>query len=149
MNNLGLRVKILLPVIVFGVLLVVGIGLHIANFSREQTTQSSLVTATGLANQIRELRGYYTKKVVSNAKKNDMVISHDYAQRDDAIPLPATMVHELTKILSDKEGYSIRLYSEFPFPFRSNGGPHDAFEREALEELKKNPKEPFWRERRC
>jgi hypothetical protein len=47
MNNLGLRVKILLPVIVFGVLLVVGIGLHIANFSREQTTQSSLVQAVG------------------------------------------------------------------------------------------------------
>jgi hypothetical protein len=39
----------------------------------------------------------------------------------------------------------LRLYSDFPFPQRRNGGPHDDFEREALAELRARPDEPVYR----
>ena len=116
--NLGIKYKVLLPMLILGILISVGVAWQVVEFSHEQTTRSSLETAQSLASQIRELRGYYTKKVISTAKSNKLAISHDYAERDDAIPLPATMVHELNAIISQKEGYSIRLYSDFPFPFR-------------------------------
>ena len=39
----------------------------------------------------------------------------------------------------------VRLYSEFPFRSRKDGGPKDKFESAALAALKNNPAEPFYR----
>ena len=39
----------------------------------------------------------------------------------------------------------VRLYSDYPFPWRQDGGPHDDFEREALRQLRQRPDEPFYR----
>jgi class 3 adenylate cyclase len=54
---------------------------------------------------------------------------------------------KLGATLSEKNpGMSIRVYSDYPFPWRrSEGGPRDNFEREALRNLRKNPKQPFFR----
>src|SRR5207253_5486632 len=61
------------------------------------------------------------------------------------VPLPATMVHEVNDVLNQKEGYAIRLYSRYPFAHRTNGGPRDKFEEEALASLTENPSSEFWR----
>src|SRR5438445_5951750 len=55
------------------------------------------------------------------------------------------MSHELNEALNGKEGYTIRLYSQYPFPHRQHGSPHDAFEEEALAFLRNNPHSEFWR----
>ena len=144
--NLGIKGKVLLPVLVIGVLICVGVFWQVIEFSHQQTTKASLATAESLAGQIRELRGYYTSKVVSAAQRGGLEVTHDYAKGAADLPLPATMVHELNAILSEKEGYTIRLYSDFPFSFRNNGGPRDEFERQALRALQANPSEVFWRQ---
>ena len=78
-------------------------------------------------------------------RKQGMEATPDYAGKPNAIPLPATMVHELSDALShQEEGYSVRLYSRYPFPSRKDGGPHDAFEEEALSSLEQHPKGEFW-----
>jgi methyl-accepting chemotaxis protein len=143
--RLSIKTKIFLPMAVMGGILAVGTAWYISRHTTANAVQASLARAEGLANQIRELRGYYTKNVVSRVKGHNIAITQDYANKEAAIPLPATMVHELTETLSTKEGYKIRLYSEHPFPFRKNGGPRDAFEREAMQALKANPAQPFWR----
>ena len=143
---MGLKAKILISVLLLGVLICAGVVWQITQFSQRQTTRTSLATAQSLERQVRELRGYYTDRVVSAAQSEDLLVTHDYADQAGAIPLPATMVHELNAILTDKEGYTIRLYSEFPFPFRLDGGAHDDFEHRALEVLKANPDEFFWRQ---
>ncbi|MGH8806492.1 MAG: EAL domain-containing protein, partial [Noviherbaspirillum sp.] len=38
-----------------------------------------------------------------------------------------------------------RLYSEYPFPWRKDGGPRDAFEREALAALRNDATQPYYR----
>jgi C4-dicarboxylate-specific signal transduction histidine kinase len=43
------------------------------------------------------------------------------------------------------QGMQVRLYSNHPFPWRSDGGARDAFEREALRELTARPERPFFR----
>jgi hypothetical protein len=125
--------------------LAIGAGWYITQHTYRQAVQTSVERAEGLANQIRELRGYYTQNVVSRVMPHNIATTHDYTEKPAAIPLPATMIHELTEALSKKEGYTIRLYSEHPFPFRKNGGPRDAFEREAMAALKAEPHRPFWR----
>jgi adenylate cyclase len=73
--------------------------------------------------------------------------THDYASRKDTIPLPATLTHDLGKRFSERSesGVQVRLYSDFPFRSRPDGGPKDDFEREALARLRENPGQPYYR----
>ena len=74
-------------------------------------------------------------------------VTHDYRKKFRAIPNPATYTIELAEEISKGEtGSHIRLYSDYPFPDRQEeGGPRDAFEREALRALRQNPTVPFFR----
>jgi len=92
------------------------------------------------------MRALYTSEVVEIARAQGIEVTHDYHGKQRAIPLPATLIIELGQRLA-KSGASlqIRLYSDYPFPWRQNGGPRDAFEREALTALRRNPTEPFFR----
>ena len=38
----------------------------------------------------------------------------------------------------------VRLYSDYPWRFRKDGGPADEFEREALRQLRENPDKPVY-----
>lgn len=60
--------------------------------------------------------------------------------------LPATLALKAGERLSEhRPGAYIRLYSDYPFPWRKDGGPRDAFEWEALHALRQNPDQPFYR----
>ena len=144
----GIRSKILMPIILVSILICAGMIWYVTYSAHAQLIQANLISADALAGQIRELRGYYTKNVVSRAKASGLAITHEYAEQARAIPLPATMVHELNTILSEKSGYITRLYSDKPFPFRKDGGARDRFERDALaffNQGAQNKTQPFWR----
>ena len=49
------------------------------------------------------------------------------------------------RIAEKNTGGNVRLYSNFPFPWRKGGGANDDFEREAIRQLKMNPEQPFYR----
>src|SRR5207244_3483828 len=65
-----------------------------------------------------------------------------------ALPLPATFTIDIGQHLArqNESGVQIRLYSDFPWrKWRSDGGPHDDFERDALAQLRERPDEPYYR----
>ena len=64
----------------------------------------------------------YTKNVVIPVKKaKAMKINFDHKANADTIPLPATMVHDLSKLISQSEsGVKLKLYSNYPFPNRAS-----------------------------
>lgn len=98
------------------------------------------------AETIEELRSVYTAEIVEKVRGHGFSVSHDYLGKDTTIPLPASLTMELGRRMTERgSGLRWRLYSEYPFPWRKDGGPHDAFEREALKALKSNPKQPFYR----
>src|SRR5438132_14047677 len=130
MLPLGIRGKLLLPIILFALLIGTGVVWYVQRLASEQAVQTALDEAKRLSSQLQETREYYTKNVVAKARKLNFEVTDDYAQKPSAIPLPATMIHELNEALSKKEDYTIRLYSQYPFPHRPNGGPRDAFEEE-------------------
>jgi methyl-accepting chemotaxis protein len=143
--RLGVKGKLLLPIVLLGGALTLGAAWYITQHTSNLALHAALSRAEGLATQVRELRGYYTNHVVSRVKQHGIAVTHDYTEKQAAIPLPATMVHELTDLLNAKEGYTIRLYSEHPFPFRKHGGPRDDFERDAIAALRAQPARPVWR----
>ncbi len=96
---------------------------------------------------LKEVNEYYSSEVVARLTDRSVQITHDYAGKRNAIPLPATMSVELAQRISQKgSGMRIRLYSDHPFPWRrQEGGPKDEFQQEALRQLRSEPEQPFYR----
>jgi hypothetical protein len=56
------------------------------------------------------------------------------------LSIPATFLHDVGQQLgrTGRTGVKVRQYSDYPFPWRTDGGPRDEFEREALRQLRLN-----------
>src|SRR5262249_30200404 len=78
--------------------------------------------------------------------KGKVLVTHDYATRKDALPLPATLTIDLGRLVSvrSESGMQVRLYSDYPWKFRKEGHPMDDFERDALRRLRENPDDPVY-----
>ena len=131
------------------VMFCVGIAVTLWHLSR---LSSSLVESGALhgislySQSLTELRAFYNSEVVERVRPQGIVVTHDYATKDGAVPIPATFTIEFGKRISEKStGMQVRLYSDFPFAFRKEGGPKDDFERAALRELRTRPDKPFFR----
>jgi len=136
------------PVLVLGLLLFAGMAvilIHLSRFSTQIKESISLQDAEIYSDALTEFRLFYAREIVSRAEKSGMIITHDYQRRQMALPIPATMSIDLSNELSTNiDGLKMRVYSDYPFPFRKNGGPQDEFESKALIELRKNPSKPHY-----
>ncbi|WP_341501215.1 ATP-binding protein [Gallaecimonas sp. GXIMD4217] len=119
-----------------------------------QRLQSQLVQSTVLEHSqlytqaLSEFRSIYTSEVVARAKAQGLEITHDYESRPGALPLPATLSMKLgEQIGARSHGAQARLYSAYPFPWRSQqgGGLQDAFARDAWTFLQANPGQHYSR----
>gem|GEM_PF-2053308 len=98
------------------------------------TEQSSINTAKRSLEQFKVLRGYYTDNVIRKAQgKGGLVASYDHRQDPNKIPLPATMIHDLSEEFSQEAG-KFRLYSMYPFANRASRRLDD-FQRSAWDIL--------------
>lgn len=109
--------------------------------------ESGALHGTSLyADSLTELRTFYASQIVERVKPQGIEVTHDYATKQGAIPIPATFSIEFGKLVSKKgSGMQVRLYSDHPFPSRKDGGAGDDFEKEALLQLRKHPDKPFFR----
>jgi hypothetical protein len=137
-------VSLLLAVVTFGSLF----GLwHLSRLSGELVRSTAVESAAQETEVLEELNSFYSEAVVARVKKAGVRATSDYATREGAIPLPATLTIDLGDHIREKSprGMQVRLYSDHPFKNRKDGGARDAFEYEALAALRKNPSEPFYR----
>ena len=121
---------------------------NMSRLSSKLIESQALQNAALYAQAIKEARTLYSSDAVDRVKANHGIsITHDYATKEGAIPLPVTYLIKLGATLSEKNpGMSIRVYSDYPFPWRrKEGSPRDNFEREALRNLRQNPQQPFFR----
>ncbi len=137
----------IIPVVAAVFLLaLIGMFWHLHALSGAFIRSNAIKDASHFTKALSEVRTLYTKRVVGAAEQHGMTITHDYESRPGAIPLPATFSMELAERIGQASpGTKVRLYSDYPFPWREDGGPHDRFENDALTELRNNPEQPFWR----
>lgn len=108
---------------------------------------TALDKAQVLSRAVGEFRTIYTAEVVTRLADTGVRVSHDYREHAGAIPLPATLSMLLGSRLGETgTGVSTRLYSPYPFPWRTkSGGLHDRFSQDAWKALSERPGEPFHR----
>lgn len=107
---------------------------------------TALRSAEAYSDAMASIRDFYSSEIVPRARKGGATTTHAYHDSDGAIPLPATLSIELGERVSrTSEGGKFRFYSAFPFPWRTDGGPRDAFESEALKVLQQADKDHFVR----
>jgi len=79
---------------------------------------------------------------VQRVEQADYTVNKMVPPTPGTVPLsiPATFLHDVGEELrqDSKTGIQVRQYSDYPFPWRTNGGPHDDFEREALLRLRES-----------
>ncbi len=115
--------------------------------AKDELFKALVQNARLTSDALKEVNEYYTTEVVGRLADRTIQVTHDYAGKKNAIPLPATMSVELAERISHKgSGMNIRLYSDHPFPWRrESGGPKDDFQKEALDRLRSAPDRPFYR----
>jgi eukaryotic-like serine/threonine-protein kinase len=118
---------------------------RLSALSEELVRKSALEGAAQQSEMMDEVNVVYSSEVADRVR--NVPVTHDYAGRPGAIPLPATLTIELGRHISErgKTGVQVRLYSELPFRDRPNGTPQDDFERDALRQLRENPETPVYR----
>jgi len=92
------------------------------------------------------VQDFYSKVVVDSIK-DEVPVTHRYAVIEGAIPVPASFTIDLGEHIrkSQTTAMFVRLYSDYPFRYRNDGGPQDEFEQLALAHLRENEGKPFYR----
>lgn len=107
-------------------------------------TDQAVLASRNIAAQFKTIREYYTENVVDKILVDGTFkASSDYKGDAKTIPLPLTMIHDLSALLT-KQDTAINLYSKFPFPNRENRR-LDVFQQEAWDILTRNPDETYSR----
>jgi hypothetical protein len=120
---------------------------HLTLLSGQLVRSTALESAAQQSEMIVVVGDYYSSQVVDRVQSTGVPVTHDYVARKGAIPLPATFTIESGQKIGERSetGMEVRLYSDFPFRSRHDGGPRDVFERTALAELRRQPDVPFYR----
>jgi methyl-accepting chemotaxis protein len=101
-------------------------------------TDGAVTASQQIATQFKIIRTYYTENIVNKInKEGTFKPSIDHKNDAKAIPLPATMIHDLSLLLS-KQDTTLNLYSGYPFPNRKDRR-LDAFQQRAWDYLSNNP----------
>jgi serine/threonine protein kinase len=120
---------------------------HLSRLSERLVRSTALESAAQQAEMLDIVNALYTSQVVERVQSHGIVVTHDYASKKGAIPLPATFTIESGQRIGERSqtGLRFRLYSDYPFRSRQDGGPHDDFERAALADLRRDPGTPVYR----
>jgi serine/threonine protein kinase len=102
---------------------------------------SALESAAQQAEVLEQANNQYSL-IVQRVERAHYPVNKMVPPTPDTVPLsiPATFLHDVGEALhqDSKTGIQVRQYSDNPFPWRIGGGPHDAFEREALLRLQRS-----------
>lgn len=142
LRNQSLFWKMFTPLLaVFG-LIMLGIFWYVPSSTRANAEQEAISMAKSTVQQYKQLRSYYTKNVIKKVLAGSQLKpSIDHKDDPNAVPLPATMIHDLSSTMG-VDDIRLALYSAFPFPNR-NDRQLDPFQREAWENLSSSDNEYY------
>jgi len=91
------------------------------------------LTAEAYASSIATFRSFYASVILDKLHDTDIEITHQYRDKDGALPIPATMSLDLIEYLNAREAQvNMRLVSKYPFPWRTDRA-LSQFETDAFE----------------
>jgi len=134
----SLRIRTVLTISITMAIIITILIIVIPNTVKNHTEKASINTAIASLEQFKLLRAYYTDNIVKKVLLNsEITTSYNHIDAQNKIPLPATMIHDLSK-LYEKKGTTFSLYSAYPFPNREDRQLDD-FQSKAWRDLQKSP----------
>ncbi len=141
----GLYWKLVAPISTILALSIIALTLYIPGQIKQQSINGAIESAQQTAIQFKVLRKYYVQNIVRKVKAGSkMKPAINHKNNPNAFPLPATMIHDISKLLKDK-GTTVNLYSAYPFPNRQSRK-LDKFQLSAWTFLNKNPNKVYVKE---
>jgi serine/threonine protein kinase len=102
---------------------------------------SALESAAQQAELLEEANNEYSR-IVTRVERAHFLVNKTVPPTPGTVPLsiPATFLHDVGEHLAQtsRTGVKVRQYSDYPFPWRTDGGPRDDFERAALQRLRQS-----------
>jgi len=136
--------RLILPVPITVVIAVGLIWFVVPRLAASQAVNDAVLAGQQVAAQFKTIRGYYTDNVVRKIVADGAFkASFDHKNNPKVIPLPATLVHDLSALLADKDT-NVNLYSAYPFPVFKDRKLDD-FQQAAWNYLNANPTAVFSR----
>jgi methyl-accepting chemotaxis protein len=140
----GLAWRLIVPIPLALIAAVALAWVVIPRVMASNATSEAIRASEQVVAQFKLIRAYYTENVVNKLIRDGTIRpSVDHKSNDKHVPLPATMIHDLSALLA-KNDTTVNLYSRYPFPNRANRQ-LDAFQQEAWDHLIKNPSTTFAR----
>lgn len=134
-----------LPVLVaLTVLSIVVVVVQSWKSSRVLQIETARSAAKAYAAALTEYRDFYIQEVMKEAKAANIDLPYPSHGKDGALPLAYEFAIDLgDKLATDNSGARYRIFSDFPWPERKEGGVRDNFERQALDALLAGQEE-YW-----
>jgi methyl-accepting chemotaxis protein len=143
-HSASLAWQLLLPVPLTVILAVGLIWLSVPRLLTSMAVNDAILNGQQVAAQFKAIRSYYTQNIVGKViAGGSFKATFDHKGDPKAIPLPATLLHDLSASLADSDT-SFALYSKYPFPIFKDRKLDD-FQQHAWDFLTANPKEIFSR----
>jgi tRNA A-37 threonylcarbamoyl transferase component Bud32 len=124
---------------------------YLSRLSAQLVRSTAREGAAQQAEMMEEAHNYFSD-VVDAIKRQGYEVSHDPRTKGHGtkgsidIEVPARFAINLARRISteSESGVQVRLYSNYPFRSRRDGGPPDPFGQEALAFLEDHPEEALW-----
>jgi len=134
-----MKKQLLYPIIAITILMTIIIYNFLISKNEENIVTSTVNFSKNSLNQYKYLRQYYNNEIVTvlSNYSNAEIDIHAH-RKEGTIPLPATMVQELSAYINKQNlGMEIKFYSNYPFPGRDDRV-LDEFEKKSIAFLEQN-----------
>jgi CheY-like chemotaxis protein/signal transduction histidine kinase len=136
--------KLIAPVSFLLVACGVAAVLWLPGFVQRGAEKEAIEAGQETVRQFNILRKYYTDNVIAKVlSKSELKVSFDHLDDANAVPLPATMILDLSTLFRES-GTTLKLYSPYPFPNRRERQ-LDKFGEDAWVYFQSNPEKTFSR----
>jgi PAS domain-containing protein len=138
-DNLN-KTNIFKPIIIATIIIVGILSLYIPYITDKNSIKTIIDQSLNSVRQIKLTRAYYVDTVVKDikAKAPNIKFSYNHKGVNGVIPLPTTVIHDLSGIFSEKTGIRYNLYSKYPFKNRADRN-LTQFQQEALDYIEQSP----------
>jgi len=138
----SLLLQLTIPVVSLLIASLIFIGFYIPSAMKETAVKQAIDSSLQTINSFKTIRKYYTDNVIKKALASGSITpAVHHKEKQDAIPLPATMIHDLSDLMVG-QGMQLKIYSAFPFPNRQDKQ-LDNFQQQSWQTLNQSPLDPF------
>jgi diguanylate cyclase (GGDEF)-like protein len=125
-------------IVMLGVAFLSIIFFTLAKTNEDYTTRMLVQSARSYSATFSGIRNFYQSEIVSRVSGSDVLVTHDFRSHEKAIPIPATMMLELSSFLNkEASDVTFALVSDYPFPWRK-GRLLTEFDTRALQALRED-----------